>query len=220
MANSKLEVANKALQLLGEQAVESFDDLPATPSGEAIYRQYDEVVEERMRAYAWSFLIQSESLVQRESVSPYNAAWAVYTTPNNILRVVTVLLKNSANRSAEYRVDRDGIHAPAGGYLTAVFMRAAGESEWSPEFSRYIQACLALAAAGTVKADYVAAMSESVARRYEVARTTDTKASRGNNLQAFDCDGILRSVGGGGSHRYGAGGFGNDVYGGRLYAPQ
>ena len=220
MATNKLAVANQALQLLGEPAVETLDDLPNSPSGAAINRQYDEVVAERMRAYAWSFLIQAADLTQTAAISPYNAAWSVYMTPNNIVRVVSVLLKASTNRAVEYRVDSDGIHAPNGNYLTVVFTRAKPEANWTPEFSRFIQAALALSAAGTNKADYVAAMSDLVQRRYEVARQTDIKASRGNNLQAFDSDGVVRAIGGGGSHRYGRFGYNDDFYGARgIYIP-
>lgn len=218
MANSKLNVVNRALSLLGVSAVESLDDLLQTPAGRAIANNYDETVQERMRAYAWSFLTQSERLVANADESPYNGAWARYALPNNILRVVTVLFTNARNRAAQYKVDSDGIHAPSGGYLTVVFMRAKPEADWSPEFSRYIQACLALAAAGKVKANYVEALTGSVQRRYEVARTTDVKASRGNEVQAFDATGILRAIGGGGSHRYGIYG-GGDYYAGGIYIP-
>lgn len=219
MATSKLSVANNALQLLGQKAVVREEDLPNTPAGAVIYSQYDDIVRDKMRQYAWSWLIQSADLEQARAVSPYNGAWAVYTAPNNMLRLVTVLLKYSANRAAQYRLDADGIHSTTGGYLTAVFMRAKPESDWTPEFTQLIQSALALAAAGTVKADYVVALTEKVQRQYEIARTTDIKASRGNEVQAFDCNGIIRAIGGGGSHRYEVFG-GQDYYGARgIYIP-
>lgn len=193
---TKLAVCNGAILLLGEEPVAAIDDLPSKTAGNYILQKYDEIVALAMRAYNWAWMTATQELGDADVLrdeSPYDILWVVYRKPTNMIGITRVLLAWGQNQEVQFRVDNDGIHTRRFSGVVLVYLRALPESQWQVEFSRYVQAALAAEAAGKIRPERQNALMGEAHQRLVNARTIDMKRTRGNSIQAFDANGIIRA---------------------------
>ena len=80
--DSDVSICNKALLLLGAEAISSFSD--GTPGAQACNTIYTEVKFSTMGIYPWSFTIAKTQLA-RDTVTPQNEWTYQYLLPNDML---------------------------------------------------------------------------------------------------------------------------------------
>ena len=89
--DSDVSICNKALLLLGAEAISSFSD--GTPGAQACNTIYAEVKFSTMGMYPWSFTIAKTQLA-RDTVTPQNEWTYQYLLPNDMLLGVPRAVRN------------------------------------------------------------------------------------------------------------------------------
>lgn len=85
MAISKVAIANRALQKLGEGSISSLSQ--DNPSARTINQAYDITRRAELRRYHWSFAIKRDSIAADAADTAWGD-WNRYSLPNDFLRLI------------------------------------------------------------------------------------------------------------------------------------
>lgn len=88
VGDTDVSICNKALLLLGAEAITSFSD--GTPAAAACDTIYTEVKQTTLGMYPWSFTVAKKELV-RDTTTPNNEWTYQYLLPNDMVLGVPVL---------------------------------------------------------------------------------------------------------------------------------
>ena len=119
--DTDVSIVNKALLLLGAEAISSFSD--GTPAGTAASTIYTEVKFTTLGMYPWSFTIAKTQLT-RDSNTPQNEWTYQYLLPNDMLLGVPRAVRTSSSPGAALFKNWEIAQSSAGG---AVLMTDATE---------------------------------------------------------------------------------------------
>ena len=119
--DTDVSIVNKALLLLGAEAISSFSD--GTPAGTAASTIYTEVKFTTLGMYPWSFTIAKTQLT-RDSNTPQNEWTYQYLLPNDMLLGVPRAVRTSSAAGAALFKNWEIAQSAAGG---AVLMTDATE---------------------------------------------------------------------------------------------
>ena len=119
--DTDVSIVNKALLLLGAEAISSFSD--GTPAGTAASTIYTEVKLSTLGMYPWSFTIAKTQLT-RDSNTPQNEWTYQYLLPNDMLLGVPRAVRTSSAAGAALFKNWEIAQSAAGG---AVLMTDATE---------------------------------------------------------------------------------------------
>ena len=119
--DTDVSIVNKALLLLGAEAISSFSD--GTPAGTAASTIYTEVKFTTLGMYPWSFTIAKTQLT-RDSNTPQNEWTYQYLLPNDMLLGVPRAVRTSSSPGAALFKNWEIAQSAAGG---AVLMTDATE---------------------------------------------------------------------------------------------
>ena len=119
--DTDVSIVNKALLLLGAEAISSFSD--GTPAGTAASTIYTEVKFTTLGMYPWSFTIAKTQLT-RDSNAPQNEWTYQYLLPNDMLLGVPRAVRTSSSAGAALFKNWEIAQSAAGG---AVLMTDATE---------------------------------------------------------------------------------------------
>ena len=85
MSTSKVQIANGALQRLGERRIESLTQ--DEPSARSMNAAFDRVVKSEIRRYGWNFAIKRASIAA-DGDDPTWGDWNRYSLPNDFIRLL------------------------------------------------------------------------------------------------------------------------------------
>ena len=89
---SKLEIANKALGILGANQIITWDD--ETLEGEAVRKMYQPALDSVLAETDWTFAIQRALLPLAEDKKPAWGEGNYFTLPDNMIKIVDVMHRN------------------------------------------------------------------------------------------------------------------------------
>lgn len=148
MANSDVDIANKALMLFGSAPVQNFDD--ATRVGRVVKGRYYDVIDGLLSEYPWSFTKQTMALAAlSEPLQPdarLVSGWRyVYQLPAEALAPPEAYIADPRfpqNRLKSFAVMGDSVYCDRDAVWAIVCVRVE-PSAWPPYFTMAAIACLA-----------------------------------------------------------------------------
>lgn len=174
---TKLDVLNMALGLLGETSVNAFDPdlgiVPETTAGEKVAQFYEEVVDEVQQSYFWQELVKTADLTSiltddygryyydldvanglGDLIRPMGViATSIDATPVVESQRLARLQRHPQDSNIRYTIARDRLYTIADGITLSYIGRVDDPSLWSPELGRSIYYNLAVTAAHSVTND-------------------------------------------------------------------
>lgn len=90
MANSSIEICNKALDLLGHVADIGNIDNPTTENEQICARWYNDTLEFLLRRYVWNFAIKRVKLALDKANTPPFEFTSAYKLPNDFVRLLAI----------------------------------------------------------------------------------------------------------------------------------
>lgn len=133
------DIANLALDTLGEKAIEDIDGTGSVP--ELLARNMAPAIREAEASFRWSELVAQES-VEPETEQSADGLYR-YGLPEDCLRVLSVEADGGA---LEYRLEgAEALLVSAGEAVRVVFLRYSDDpDEWGVQLSTAIVMCLAI----------------------------------------------------------------------------
>lgn len=178
---TKVELCSRALVLIGANPINSFND--NTTESDSASHLYDEVVENELSSYPWSFAKKQEQLsrLTTNPIANYNSA---YQVPADCFRIDQV---TSGNTIQDFRRIGDVIHTNAGksDKLFADYTASIAIEEWPPYFRKMILYKLASTFALSVaqQVDLSDYMAKTAMNQMRVAKQADASAQTNRRVR-------------------------------------
>lgn len=132
MALGSLDIANRAISIIGGSAITSFDGQSA--EAKILKQLYEPAVEAELSHHNWKFSKKYERLSRSDS-QPLVKYSAAYYVPSDALRLITIYVGSSV---ASYEVSNGYIFTDASDSDDVVceYIYRAPEVNWSPDFTQ------------------------------------------------------------------------------------
>lgn len=174
MATTDIDIASRALVLIGANPITSFTD----GSREAVVASnlYDEITRGEMSSYPWRFLTTQERM-NREVEAPVGEEWdASYTVPISSLRILSVKV-NGRPISFDTFLKSVYTNSSTNDIVIAEYVKDVSEDDWPHFFRNYIVFRMASVFASSLgrDGDLTTAMAEQAEILKRTARTSDSQ---------------------------------------------
>jgi sensor histidine kinase YesM len=183
MAVTKVDIASRALIMMGAQPISSFSD----DSTEALVVNniYEEIIESSLTRYRWRFATGQKqlSLLADAPVGRYSYAYQMPTNPL-VLKINAVTVNDY---SIPYDRYEDKIYVNDYGSQSTVIMDyifRQDESQFPPYFRLALEFQLASIFAGSIARDsgMIREFGDRAERQYLIAKNTDSQETTANKL--------------------------------------
>lgn len=174
MATTDIDIASRALVLIGANPITSFTD----GSREAVVASnlYEEISRGEMSSYPWRFLTTQERM-NREVEAPVGEEWdASYTIPISSLRLLNVKVNGRPIRFDTF-LKSVYTNTSTNDIVVAEYVKDVSEDDWPHFFRNYIVFRMASLFASSLGRDgnLTTAMAEQAEILKRMARTSDSQ---------------------------------------------
>lgn len=178
MAANNVNIAQKALKMIGANTIAGFDD--GTTESDFMDTMYEELVEQTLGEHPWTFASKYYDITaNRAATAPIAGFTAKYTIPvdQNLLAVQSVYI---ADVPQSYDRFENFVHLDASATDTVVMKLIYRQTEenWPTYFRTYFVAKLAMYAAISItrNADVIGAMGQLAQQLGTEARLRDSQS--------------------------------------------